>query len=448
VKAVNGAGISGTAAASNGQTSDTSAPGASAGVRDGESADAAWTASTTTLFGNWDACSDTHSGITKYWYAIGTSAGGTQTVNWTDAGNTTCITATGLTLSDGQIYYFSVKAENGAGLPGTAANSNGITVDTSAPTGAPAAPSDAGESTGGTELIFTWTAGTAADAHSGIEDYYVQVGTAAGGNDKYEGVVSGTTVTVTGCAGGYTYYARAKARNGAGLYSSYSGNSDGIFVSTTPPELSWEGTGGLADKGVENSTGKQGDTFVFKIVYKGSSAPKSGYPKLHILKSGNEITGSPFQMAYVSGNCAAEGAGYSKDVVLSACGMDYEYYFEALSILDLPASGSAAASRKSLRVYESKVHSTSVVNNRFNPANGEKTYLYITVNTESKARLTLHDFSGREVKSLVNENKLAGNYEYTWDGKDETGGVVKSGVYLLYMDLNNVRTIKKIIVIK
>ena len=97
-------------------------------VRDGTGTDISTTSSTTQLSANWDAATDAESGISGYQYAIGTTAGGTQTVNWTSLGNVTTVTKTGLTLSVGQTYYFSVKAVNGAGLTGNATNSNGQTV--------------------------------------------------------------------------------------------------------------------------------------------------------------------------------------------------------------------------------------------------------------------------------------------------------------------------------
>ena len=36
---------------------------------------------------------------------------------------------------------------------------------------------------------------------------------------------------------------------------------------------------------------------------------------------------------------------------------------------------------------------------------------------------------GEEVLTLVNENKPAGIYSVSWDGKDDQGYVVPSGVY-------------------
>ena len=49
-------------------------------------------------------------------------------MGWTDNWFTQYVTATGLSLVDGQIYYFSVKSEDGAGLQSSAFTSNGQTV--------------------------------------------------------------------------------------------------------------------------------------------------------------------------------------------------------------------------------------------------------------------------------------------------------------------------------
>ena len=107
---------------------DPSAPRAPANVRDGTGTDISTTSSTTQLSANWDAATDADSGISGYQFAIGTSAGGTQTVNWTSLGNVTTVTRSGLSLTVGQTYYVSVRAVNGAGLNSTGTSSNGQTV--------------------------------------------------------------------------------------------------------------------------------------------------------------------------------------------------------------------------------------------------------------------------------------------------------------------------------
>ncbi len=64
----------------------------------------------------------------EYNYAIGTSAGATDIVNWTSNGTNTSITHTGLTLTSGTTYYTSVKVKNNALLETTLITSDGQTL--------------------------------------------------------------------------------------------------------------------------------------------------------------------------------------------------------------------------------------------------------------------------------------------------------------------------------
>lgn len=97
----------------------------SASINDGLAIDIDTTYSTTQLSANWNTCTDNNSAIAKYWYAIGTTAGATDLVNWTNNNLNTTITKTGLSLTPGQIYYFSIKSEDGAGLQSTVTSSDG-----------------------------------------------------------------------------------------------------------------------------------------------------------------------------------------------------------------------------------------------------------------------------------------------------------------------------------
>lgn len=91
-----------------------------------------YTVNTDKLSAQWSS-SDSESAISEYQYALGTSSGGTDVLGWTSVGTDTSVTKTGLSLSDGTIYYFSVKAKNEAGLWSEAGYSDGITVDGAAP---------------------------------------------------------------------------------------------------------------------------------------------------------------------------------------------------------------------------------------------------------------------------------------------------------------------------
>ncbi len=86
----------------------------------------AYTPSTSELKATISA-TDAESGITAYQYTIGTSAGGTEISGWTPSA-TANITASDLTLSAGNTYFISGKAQNAAGAWGDPGNSDGIEV--------------------------------------------------------------------------------------------------------------------------------------------------------------------------------------------------------------------------------------------------------------------------------------------------------------------------------
>lgn len=104
-------------------------PPADVTVNDGLGADIDITYSTASLSANWTTSSDQHSNVLKYWYAIGSSPGGTDIVDWTDNGFNNSVTETGLSLIVGNTYYVSARAENGAGLLSNIISSDGQLVD-------------------------------------------------------------------------------------------------------------------------------------------------------------------------------------------------------------------------------------------------------------------------------------------------------------------------------
>jgi len=104
---------------------DTSSPTVISQVRDGTGADDA--DYTEQLSANWDVSIDTESGVRRFLYAVGTSAGAADVLDWTATSSGTVRTAivTGVQLQANQKYYFSVKAQNWSGLVSVVTNSNG-----------------------------------------------------------------------------------------------------------------------------------------------------------------------------------------------------------------------------------------------------------------------------------------------------------------------------------
>jgi hypothetical protein len=99
-------------------------------VNDGTGEDIDFSFSTTEISASWDLARDEESGISRYWYRIGTSPGGAEVLDWIDNGLEKSFTTsrTHFSLVRGQKYYVTVKAVNGVGLS-TESISDGFTVN-------------------------------------------------------------------------------------------------------------------------------------------------------------------------------------------------------------------------------------------------------------------------------------------------------------------------------
>jgi hypothetical protein len=83
-----------------------------------------------------------------------------------------------------------------------------------------------------------------------------------------------------------------------------------------------------------------------------------------------------------------------------------------------------------------------------NPFNQQTTISY-QLPVCGKVSLIIYDILGKEVRTLVNENKSAGYHSVVWDGKDNLGASVVSGVYFYQLQLdNNLSLTKKLLLIE
>ena len=62
--------------------------------------------------------------------------------------------------------------------------------------------------------------------------------------------------------------------------------------------------------------------------------------------------------------------------------------------------------------------------------------------------IKIYDVLGRLIKTLVNEEKTAGNYTVQWNGLDEFNHKVSSGIYLYTVQADQMRVTKKMILLK
>ena len=82
--------------------------------------------------------------------------------------------------------------------------------------------------------------------------------------------------------------------------------------------------------------------------------------------------------------------------------------------------------------------------NPFNPT----TTIRFSLAEESAVFLAVYDLRGRRVRNLVNEPRLPGTYTVVWDGTDDSGQIVASGVYLYSLETGNFRAVRKSLILK
>lgn len=228
VKAQNGGGAWGPVGSSDGITVDVTPPGTPVVTDAGQ-----FFSTPNSIWASWSAI-DNESGISKFEYSVGTTAGGTQVLNWTNAGVNTQATISGLSLTNGTTYYVNVRATNGALLVSAAGSSDGITLDTTPPA-TPVVTDDGDFTASLTQLHATWSA---SDAESGIKSYKYAIGTSPGATNVVGWTNAGTALEVThtglSLLDKQTYYFSVIATNGANAESAV-GTSNGITVDATPP---------------------------------------------------------------------------------------------------------------------------------------------------------------------------------------------------------------------
>jgi hypothetical protein len=82
-----------------------------------------------------------------------------------------------------------------------------------------------------------------------------------------------------------------------------------------------------------------------------------------------------------------------------------------------------------------------------NPFNPETTIRYQIVDA-GFVRLVIYNTMGQVVKRLVDEQQNAGYYEVVWNGKDERGLGMVSGMYLVRMEAGNFTAMRKVVLMK
>jgi len=92
-----------------------------------------------------------------------------------------------------------------------------------------------------------------------------------------------------------------------------------------------------------------------------------------------------------------------------------------------------------LNVTVSLPLTTHLVQNYPNPFNPSTKIVY-SIENEGLIQLMIFDISGRIVRTLINENRLPGEYSVLWNGRNDYGKRVVSGVYFYALQIGSQTT--------
>ncbi|MDR3605956.1 MAG: hypothetical protein P4M08_01090 [Oligoflexia bacterium] len=196
---------------------DTTAPTAPSGV----TMQAYYDSLTATPSISWTASTDSGgSGVSYYQIAIGTTPGGTDVLAYTNEGNVTSKTVSGLSLTNGTTYYVSIEAVDKAANVSSAGTASWEAY-TTPPTAPGAITYSTATSTTSNSPNISWGASTSA---VGVAYYLVAIGTSSGASNTvtWTNIGNNLNYAFTGLSltlNGY-YYASVEAVDNAGNVSS------------------------------------------------------------------------------------------------------------------------------------------------------------------------------------------------------------------------------------
>ncbi len=90
-------------------------------------------------------------------------------------------------------------------------------------------------------------------------------------------------------------------------------------------------------------------------------------------------------------------------------------------------------------------HSAGAINllqNYPNPFNQETQIKYQLPST-SEVKIIVFNVKGQKIKTLIREKQSAGWHTVTWDGKDLNGDQLSSGIYIVQVEANGLKSVKQ-----
>lgn len=165
---------------------------------------------------------------------------------------------------------------------------------------------------------------------------------------------------------------------------------------------------------------------------------------------GDYCSGRIWMLRYENGQIVADSLLLDTSLSISSFGLDET---NELFIIDYSTTGST-------QIYRFEESSPTGVSseigtptnftlqqnypNPFNPS----TVIHYRLASPQKVQLQIYNLAGEKIKTLVDATQAAGNYDVSWNGKDENSRQVASGIYLYKLQAGDYVLTRKMILRK
>lgn len=132
--------------------------------------------------------------------------------------------------------------------------------------------------------------------------------------------------------------------------------------------------------------------------------------------------------------------------VLEYCSPPSPYYPDICS--DLPPGDPSISPCKIAACNEEKTPKSFSLSQNFpNPFNPQTVIKY-DLPEPAQVSIIIYNILGQKVRTLVDENQQAGYKSVSWDGKDDQGKDIASGIYFYKIEAGDFSTVKKMVLLK
>jgi hypothetical protein len=225
--------------------------------------------------------------------------------------------------------------------------------------------------------------------------------------------------------------------------SSY--DNDGQIV-----QYSWDfGDQTNSSQKIDNHTYNQANTYTYTLTVKDDKGA-IGQTQGQIIVSGtggNRLTTDP------QNGTLAPNSSIQITVKFDASGLPEGNYQGQVMVnsnggnIDIPVDILVSNNAVDVKQQKEIPNAFSLDQNYPNPFN-PTTIIRYSIPEQQHVKIIIYNMNGQEVKDLVNSYQEAGAYEISWNGKNDIGALVASGVYLCVLNSENYSGTKKMVFMK